>query len=672
MLYQKENMLMREYCGERVAVEPYGKNSLRVRITKNHAFIRENWALIPQKEQSCEIKIGCANGLSRKFPGKHSENTASILNGKIMAVITSDGKLSFKRADGKVLLEEYLADTKNCLGIKSRELNCVSGDVFKAVMRFNANPEEKLYGMGQYPNGIFNLKGSVLELVQRNTQSSVPFLYSSLNYGFLWNNPAIGKVCFGTNMTEWEAESTKQIEFWITCGDNSAEILENYVHVTGRPPEMPEYGLGLWQCKLRYYNQKQVMNVAREYTRRGIPLDVIVIDFFHWPKEGDWCFDRKFWPNPGHMVKKLKKMGIKVMVSVWPTVAVNAKNYEKMNENGYLIQTEAGVNIHMKMIDDTSFVDVTNPKARAYFWSRIKENYCKYGIYDFWLDVAEPEFTDYSFENYHYHKGNALMVANEYPAMYSKTFYDGLRSIGQKDVISLVRSAWAGSQKYGALVWSGDVQSTFQSFKTQIICGMHMAMAGIPWWCTDIGGFSNGNIHDEKFQELLIRWFQFGAFSPVMRMHGDRDPHKPVIGSKCGTGASNEIWSYGKENYEIMKKYIFIREKLKPYIRKMMKICSEKGTPVIRPLFFHFQKDSAVWEIDDEYLFGSDLLIAPVTEYGARERDVYLPSGVMWVNAYTGELYDGGQTLSVPAELDTIPVFFRADSKEIDEDFFRI
>lgn len=656
-----------------MAIEPFGKNALRVRITKNTDFISETWALIPQTMQCCEIKIGEKSvknkGIQANTAESIADNTAYIINGDIKCVITGEGKLVFQKTSGEILLQEFEADENSCLGIKSRELACISGDVYRASLKFASDRREKLYGMGQYQNGIFNLKGSVLELAQRNSQASVPFLYSSLGYGFLWNNPAIGKASFGTNITEWEAQCTRQIEFWITCGDTPAEIIENYMGVTGFPPMMPEHGLGLWQCKLRYYNQKQVMSVAKEYKRRGIPLDVIIIDFFHWPKEGDWCFDRKYFPMPGHMVKKINEMGTRVMVSIWPTVSTSAKNYDEMKEKGYLIHAENGVDINKKMIDTTSFADFTNPEAQKYVWSKVRENYCKYGIYDFWLDVAEPEYTNYSFSNNHYYKGNGLMVANEYPVKYTKAFYDGLKG-ENREGIALVRCAWAGSQKYGALVWSGDIHSTFKALKTQIICGMHMAMAGIPWWSTDIGGFANGDIRDKKFRELLIRWFQYGAFSPDMRMHGNRAPYKFVPGSKCGSGADNEIWSYGKGNYEIMKKYIMLREKMRPYMRNLMKECSETGAPVMRPLFYHFQSDENVWEIDDEYLFGRELLIAPVTEYGARERSVYLPSGVKWINAFTGEVFDGGQAIITPAALDIIPVYIRADSREIDRNIF--
>ena len=628
MVYIAENKLIREYDGERMMIEAYGENSLRVRVTRLKDFPEENWALIPQPEQGAKITL-TQNEKEAETQKVNSEERivgdgAVMENGKIRVILNKAGKLIFENSEGKTLLRELECDRHSSLGIRTRELKTLSGGNFKASLKFESDPAEKLFGMGQYQNGVFNLKGSFLELAQRNSQASVPFVVSSLGYGFFWNNPAVGRASFGVNVTEWEAESTKVIDFWITAGDTPAEIHAQYMAVTGRPPMMPEHGLGFWQCKLRYQTQEELLSVAREYHRRGVPLDVIVADFFHWTLEGTWAFDPEYWPDPEGMVKELEAMGTKLMVSVWPTVSVYAPDYQYMKEMGYLVSSESGVKINMLMIDPTSFTDMTHPGARKFVWDKLKENYYNKGVKDFWLDVAEPEYSSYDFENYRYNQGSVLEVGNQYPMWYTKMIYDGLTEAGEKDVVSLVRCAWAGSQRYGALVWSGDIPSTFESFKIQIVCGLQMAMAGIPWWTTDIGGFHDGDIRDPKFQELLIRWFQYGAFCPVMRLHGNRSPYKPPLsstgGGRCASGAENEIWSYGEENYEIMKKYIELREELRPYTRRLMKEANETGAPVMRPLFYLFPEDEKVWEIKDQFLFGDQYLVAPVTEYGQRKR----------------------------------------------------
>jgi alpha-D-xyloside xylohydrolase len=254
-----------------------------------------------------------------------------------------------------------------------------------------------------------------------------------------------------------------------------------------------------------------------------------------------------------------------------------------------------------------------------------------------------------------------LQTGNIYPAMYSKAFYDGLKAEGEENILNLVRCAWAGSQRYGALVWSGDIHSSFRALREQFGSGLNMGLAGIPWWTTDIGGFLGGNPDDPAFRECLIRWFQYGAFCPVMRLHGERLPHKEPLGTKGGgqffSGADNEIWSFGDEAYAILKKYVELRERLKPYIASLMKDAHEKGTPVIRPLFYDFPDDDAAWSCADQYMFGPDLLVAPVLYEGKRAREVYLPGGASWKNTATGKTFDGGQTITCAAPLDTIPLF---------------
>lgn len=676
MTENKNNKLIRKQGGELLVAEAWGKNGLRIRATRLSELLNENWALLEDKNYEPSITVfpdGDESEAPRFTMNDYDVRIAACIeNGAIRMLLTAGGKMIFTNKEGSLLLAEYESDRHTSLGIRTRELKNERGDSFSASMKWLSDPKEKLYGMGQYQNGILNLKGSFLELAQRNSQASVPFVVSSLGYGYLWNNPAIGKASFGYNMTEWEAESTKQIDFWITAGDTPEEILHNYMEVTGLPPVMPEHGLGFWQCKLRYRTQEELLEVAREYHRRGIPLDVIVADFFHWTLEGTWAFDPVYWPDPAGMVKELESMGTKLMVSVWPTVSIYAPSYWELRENGCLISIERGAGVSNLGFDPTTILDVTNPAATEYLLRKIEENYMNYGINDFWLDVAEPEFGGYSFDNIRYYKGAGLEVSNQYPVYYTKAFYEALEKRGYK-TINLVRCAWAGSQKYGALVWSGDIPSTFESFRIQIICGLQMAMAGIPWWTTDIGGFHDGNVEDPIFRELLIRWFEYATFCPVMRMHGNRNPQMPPMsesgGGRCGSGAPNEIWSYGEQNYEIMKSHIELRNRLKPYIRNVMDRVSAEGCPVIRPLFYDFPEDTNCWEIEDQFMFGDDILVAPVVKYGKRERTVYLPERVNWINVYDGKVYDGGQYFNCNAPLEHIPVFVREDNAALKQYF---
>jgi alpha-D-xyloside xylohydrolase len=679
---QSGNRLIGRQGQETIWVEPWGRNSLRVRVTREAQMDPHDWALTdkPAAESDVNITIEEVELVEPWIPeaqkAAHTQRaqTASIRNGEITACFNAEGWLTFLNYEGQVLTQEYWRDRNRIdrycvpLRIEARELKPIIGTSdYALTLRFEAFEDEHIFGLGQYQEKNLDKKGATLELAHRNSQASVPFMLSSRGYGLLWNNPAVGTVTFGTNRTEWTARSTKKIDYFITAGETPAQIEEQYADAVGKAPMMPEYGMGFWQCKLRYRSQEELLHVAREYTRRGIPLDVIVIDFFHWTRQGDFKFEPRDWPDPDAMIAELRSMGIELMVSVWPTIDEHSENYEVMRDRGYLISADRGLNVNMTWMGETVFFDATNPEAGEFVWQLCKKNYYDKGVRLFWLDEAEPEYGPYDFDNYRYALGPALQCTNIYPVVYAKAYFDGMTACGQQNVLNLVRSAWAGSQRYGALIWSGDVASTFRTLREQIQIGQNMGLAGIPWWTTDIGGFLGGNVKDKNFHELLLRWFAFGVFSPVFRLHGERMPHiepdQAVINgvNQMMSGSDNEIWSFGEENYEIMKKFIFMRERLRPYIRQCMMEAHEKGTPVMRAMFYEFPADPRCWQAETQYMFGPDLLVAPVYELGQRSRDVYLPSGQPWKNARTGERFSGGQTVTVPAPLDEIPIFIRAE-----------
>lgn len=658
---EKDGKLIFRENGETVLVESWGEDSIRVRSCMLGEIQDRNAALLTPEGEAAEVKIRI----------EEDGTEAELQNGKIKAILKVQAwgkklQITFLNQKDEILLQE-IADG-GALTLNARQYKPLPGGTYRLKASFVSNPEEKIYGMGQYQQERMNLKGCNLELAHRNSQASIPFYVSSLGYGFLWNNAAIGEVHFGLNTTEWIAEAAPQLDYWITAGDTPAQVEEHYASATGKAPMMPEYGLGFWQCKLRYYNQQQVIDVASEYHRRGIPLDVFVIDYYHWPRCGDYRFDEEYFPNPKEMIDKLHEMGIETMVSVWPQVDWRSENYEYLKQQGMLVRSNRGVDVQMIFHGNNVFIDPTNPRTRDYVWGLIKKNYADLGIKTFWLDEAEPEFTGYDYECYRYHEGEVLEVGNKYPREYSRMFYEGQAASGQSDIVNLVRCAWAGSQRYGALVWSGDIFSTYEDFRKQICAGLHMGLAGIPWWTTDIGGFHGGVTEDPDFQELLIRWFQFGSFCPVMRLHGNRLPREQIFArdgeEREGTGADNEIWSYGEENYRIMKKFIEIREMMRDYTRSMMKEAHEKGTPVMRTLFYEFPEDQAAWDVTDSYLFGSDILVAPIVYPKAVSRMVYLPKGARWVHAGTGTEYEGGQSVEIDAPIDTLPVFLRDGKQE--------
>ena len=666
---------------ETIWIEPWGENSLRVRMTKEAVMDPNDWALLDAPPTtSSVITIDEVELIepwiqeSEKATRAIKSQIASIQNGELIASFNAEGWLSFTNSDGQLLTEEYWRDRNRIdrycapLRIEGRELKPLTGTSdYKLTQRFEAFEDEQIFGLGQYQEKVLNKKGATLELAHRNSQTSVPFMLSSRGYGLLWNNPAIGSVTFATNRTEWVAESTKKMDYFITAGRTPAQIEEQYANAVGKAPMMPEYGMGFWQCKLRYRSQEELLGVAREYKRRGLPIDVIVVDFFHWTKQGDFKFEPRDWPDPDAMIAELKEMDIELMVSVWPTIDSRSENYAPMASEGYLISADRGMNINMNWMGETVFFDATHPEARDYVWQVCKKNYYDKGVRLFWLDEAEPEFGPYDFDLYRYYQGPALQCTNIYPLMYAKGYYDGMVAEGQIEVCNLVRAAWAGAQRYGALIWSGDISSTFRGMREQLQIGLNMGIAGIPWWTTDIGGFLGGYVEDPEFHELLVRWFAFGVFTPVLRLHGERVPHiepeQAVIDgvNQMMSGSDNEIWSYGEENYEMMRDYILMRERLRPYIRDCMTEAHEKGSPVMRTMFYEFPEDAKCWTTDSQYMFGPDILVAPIFELGQRSREVYLPKNQSWKNARTNEILEGGQTVAVDAPINEIPLFVRAD-----------
>jgi len=648
MVHTTGNSLTVTFGRETVRAEAWGRG-IRICAVPFGKIPDETWALDPVPAENVTVDSDNGhmfienNGLRCTFYGNH---------------------LAFTR-NRQILFEEDFYP--GFLRKSAREYRPILGtDSFEATVRFRAYEGERIHGMGQYRDFKYDMKGCIVELAHRNSQISVPFFLSNRGYGFLWNNPAFGTATFAENLTEWKVPSTNKIDYWVCAADTPAEILEKYTEVTGRATELPESLMGLWQCKLRYRTQDEVLEVAREYHRRGLKLDVIVIDFFHWDYQGDWDFDPTYWPDPKAMVEELKSYGTRVMVSVWPTVDERCRNYPELAGNGYLVASDRGFSLAFQFNGFEYLFDATNPDARKALARILKENYGKYGIDMFWLDVAEPEYAVYDRDIYRYHLGPALQVGNMYPRMLSQALYEGQVASGTKDILNLVRCAWVGSPKYGALVWSGDIDSTFYQMKRQIWNGINMGVAGIPYWISDTGGFYGGNIEDPVFRELLVRWYQWAVFTPVLRMHGDRSPALGglVSGTDHGggfnnSGAPNELWSYGEDTYGILVKYLHVREDMRDYIRKTAKEAETLGLPMIRGMFLEFPRDPLAWEVSDQYMFGSEYLVAPVTEYGARERKVYLPAGRWEAMDGSGVIESKGETVTAAAPLDYMPVYRR-------------
>lgn len=652
---QHGNALLWSGNDEHVRIEAWGQDSLRVRATVSGA-IRDSLVnvLLPPKETHVDITI--------------DEREATIRNGTILARVSSTGLIRFFDAQRGV---ELLAEVPpgHATRVPPRLFKATHGALFHVEARFHAYDDERFYGLGQHQHGLLDQKGCTIDLIQRNTEITIPFLVSSRGYGFLWHNPSVGRVELGQNGTRWVADATPQLDYWITAGNTPATIMEHYADATGYPSEFPEWASGFWQCKLRYRSQDEVLAVVCEHKRRGLPLSVIVIDFFHWTLQGDWRFDPELWPDPTAMARELNEMGVRVMVSIWPTVNPLSENFGTLRQRGLLVRTERGNGTVMQFIDNRPeglvslyYYDATNPEARDFIWEQVHEHYYQQGIKTFWLDVCEPEMSPMEPDNVRFFLGNGAEVGNSYPLLHERGFYEHMQAAGETQILNLCRSAWAGSQRYGVLAWSGDISSTFEALRVQVRAGLNMAMSGIPWWTTDIGGFYGADSTSSTFRELIVRWFQYSTFCPVLRLHGYRNPESNSA-MMIQTGGPNEVWSFGAEAYAIISELLALRERLRPYVMEQMQLAHERGIPPMRPLFFDFPNDETASKVDDQYLFGPNLLVAPVLYEGARSRKVYLPAGTTWTDAWTGEVFQGGCSFMAEAPLSRIPLYLKASAQ---------
>ncbi|MGW0823286.1 glycoside hydrolase family 31 protein [Streptomyces sp. NPDC002845] len=642
---------------EVLTIEAWGADSVRVRAAPYRLPAESHGALDEQPPPCDPPRIGTA------------EDHATFVHGELTVRVDFDRRaaypeplLTFSRTSTGA---ELLAENREHFWLPgARVFHGNRSGAYEVHQQFAAYEDERLYGMGQRTHGRLDLKGLALDLVQRNGEVNIPFVLSSRGYGLLWNLPAVGRAEFAANATRWQAAQAREIDYWFTAAPTPAAILARYADATGHAPELPQWASGFWQSKLRYRDQDELLAVAREHRRRGLPLSVIVADYFHWSAMGDYRFDETEWPDPRAMVEELAELGVELMVSIWPTVSPLSEHYADYRDRGLLVGTDQGVEFHQTIQDKgmtaptpVAFYDPTNPQTRAYVWDLTRRNYLDLGIQVFWLDACEPELNPAHPANMALYAGPGAEVAGIYPRDNARLFAEGMAAAGREPTVLLCRSAWAGAQKYGAAVWSGDIPATWESLRQQIRAGLNIAVSGIPWWTTDIGGFHGGDARDEAYRELMIRWFQFGVFCPLFRLHGDREPRTPT--SYAQSGGPNEVWSYGEEAYRIISGLLHLRERLRPYIHEQMRTAARTGLPPMRPLFVDHPHDERAWAVDDAFLFGPDILVAPVAQAGQRAREVYLPAGTRWTDAASGEVHDGGRTVEAAAPIDRIPVFTR-------------
>lgn len=648
---------------EILIVEEWGVDAIRVYSSPKNKKIKNEFGIKElKKNENSNFKI-IQNG-----------DIIEFINGNLK-IEYKDNKLFFYNKN-QLILEEYSRKQSNVrrtigidddvkieykpsysLNISPREFKKNYKDSFESIQLFETDINEKIFGMGSYAEENLNKNLGMYELMQRNSQTTIPFYISNKNYGFLWNGSSIGNVSFNKNYKKWVNNNTECIDYVVIVGENPKDIIEKYTFMVGRAPIIKKELLGLWQSKLRYQTTNEVESIYNEYLNRKIKPSVIVIDYFHWTEDGNFEFDDNYWKDIDKLSKKMKETNTELMVSVWPTVSKNSKYYNYYKNNKMLLEPRDNKS---KIFDNKDILDFYNDETKKFVSNLLTNNYKTKNIKLFWADQAEPEMNIYEQREYNTSKGNFEKMANRYP-------YEYLMTIPREEGYPvLIRSAWFNSQKEGSLVWSGDIDSSFKSLREQIQILISMGLSGISWSTTDIAGFHSGDSTTQKFKELMIRWFQFAVFSPVLRMHGDRQPHSQKIGKTGGgvrtSGSSNEIWSFGTEVERILTKYIRIREKLVDYIFKLYEESTNFGYPISRSLFFEFPNDKKAWDDRLSYMFGSDLLISPVIDFEMKKMKVYLPDGNDWINVFNNKVYKGGKDYIIEFSLETLPVFCKKDS----------
>lgn len=464
------------------------------------------------------------------------------------------------------------------------------------------------------------------------------------------------------------SEVADQIDYYFISGENMDEVISGYRTVTGKAPVMPEWAMGFWQSRQRYTNQEELLDVVREYRKRNIPFDNIVLDWQYWPadKWGDHQFDVTRFPDPDGMIRTLHDdLNARIMISVWPKYYVGTENYEAMKSKGYLYMR----NVEMERRDWigylSTFYDAFNANARTAFWNQINIALYSRGIDAWWLDATEPDITS----NLPMEERKAMMnptalgsadrYFNAYSLVQAQGVYEGQRATDPENrVFILTRSAFAGLQRYSAANWSGDIAARWHDMAAQIPCGLNMSMSGIPWWTMDIGGFSvESRYHNpspadlDEWRELMTRWHQYGAFVPLFRSHGEF-PFREIY----NTAPDNHI------AYKTMVEYNRLRYRLMPYIYSLAGQAWLNDYTIMRGLTMDFSLDTEVFDIADQYMFGPSLMVNPVTEYKVRSRKVYLPSAYGWYDVRTGRHYAGGTVVEADAPYEWMPLFAREGS----------
>jgi len=661
--------------GSQVLIESYAPNIVRITISldKDQALAPPGFGIIGSAD---------GTGWQQRITASGDEFSSEVMSLEVKAQpwpgVPSQMERYFAPSLPPVSLTVRKAGGAPMLHMSGWEMapHTVNGEkTFRVGATFDAPADEHYYGLGQNQEGILDYRGRTIDCkhyydAPAGETVCVPFMVTNKGYGIVWDNPSETVVSAGLHgQTTWRSAVGERVSYFVIVGATLDELYAGYRKISGATPLPPKAAFGYIQSKARYETQQQVLDVAAGYRARGYPLDVMVVDWFYWTRMGQLDIDPTAFPDPEAMNRKLHEQGIHSIISVWPRFEKESRYFNFLAAKGWLLADQNGrpVDGLAERSDRAgALIDSTNPQAREWYWDRIRDNIASRGFDWFWLDETEPDLVP---DGYFYSIGSGDRYHNVFPLLHTQGVAEGSRrDRPDKRNLILARAAYLGSQRYGSLFWSSDINPTWEAFRRQIPTGLNFTASGLAYWGNDIGGWQSlpqshtpertplldpsdardvvG--HDDDYPELITRWYEYATFTPTMRAHGLRK--------------HTEVWSYGKQAEAVISKYLRLRYTLLPYIYSLGRQTYDTGAPFMRALFMDFPNDPNVANLGDEYMFGPAFLVAPVTEQGRESRQVYLPAGRDWYNYWTNERLAGGQTVTVAAPIGIIPLFVAAGS----------
>lgn len=630
-----------------------------VRVVKSpqgHNFTKKSLSVIKTPEQMA-------------VTAQKSGEIVSMKSGSVQVDFNlKTGKVSFYDKDRQALFSE------KDYGAQFTPFGDAGTPTFSVRQAFLLDEDEAIYGLGQQQVEKLNQRNHKHFMRQRALYASVPIIQSTKGYGMFWDNYSPTTYTDNPQELSFDSEVGECMDYYFMYGGNADGVIARIRDLTGQAPMAPLWTFGFWQSRERYMSQAETMEVVDKYRELGVPLDGIVQDWQYWGPNSNWNsmnFDNPEFPEPQKMIDHVKKKNAKIMISIWASFGPDTKPYKDLEKINALFPFKTwpatgGVKVY----------DAYNAQARDIYWNHLNEGLFSKGIDAWWTDSTEPDHLDVQENDFDIPTamGTYRSVVNAFPLMNNKGVYEHQRAVtSDKRVYLLTRCAFAGQQRYGANTWSGDVLSDWETFSKQIPTGLNFSLSGIPYWNTDIGGFFawpyHGGAENKAYHELYTRWFQYGTFLPMQRSHG--------------SGVKKEIYNLGKKGdwvYDSEEKYINLRYALLPYIYSLSWQVTHNSGSFLRALFMDFNADKKVHDISNQYMFGKAFMVTPVTRnmyvFSNKEQwkdpyedfsktgtqDVYLPQGTKWFDFWTGEAFDGGQTVTREVPIDIMPVYVRAGS----------